>query len=838
MTQPQGESTPAQGGAEGINWDPAEDPVLCSPYQVPDRHWVLDEMGRAQAVKPKPGRRLPMMTSIPRDTQELDPQMNMGLKDRAGNPLVVAIRDKVDKWREANYPGVTATTRDLLFHWSDPQAPRLRPFFAQLEAIETLIWLREVANRNTNERRDLEAVARQHNDNIVRYCAKMATGTGKTAVMGMVIAWQTLNTANSSHARSAHYTNRFAVFAPGHTVRERLAVLQPSDPNNVYDEMGLVPNRMRKRLNQAKVQVVNFQAFVQKELLDDASARALVGKEKGEDRESRKAAVQRVLGSLVGRPGRTRAIAPVCVINDEAHHCYLPPQRTKKVTGDDAKEDERASVWFKAIRALRDMQALGKVDDDHGQQHPVLDFSATPLWIDTASKSEPEQFQWVSSDFGLMDAIESGLVKVPRVPIDDDATRDETVWRKLYDNTSPKDLAAFIKDPKTIGLPNALHGAVDAVVGNWSQRLKSWEEGGQPTPPVLIFVVNKISNAVALYKWLAGEPQEDGTLKAGQFPELSNVDEHGRWYSKPRTLVVHSKVADDDSIPDDLKNLLKDTAGLSSKKDAEEAVRTMLNTVGKRKNNQDLPGAQVRCVVSVGMLTEGWDARTVTHIVGFRAFGTQLLCEQVTGRALRRTSYDAFREADDETKAKFGDKRRLLEPEYADVVGIPFEFMPGMGNPGPPGPPKPRTTVYSVPGREHLRVEWPQVSEYAYHAAQSTFELDEGKSAKKPWRTSEKNPSRVRVAGIVGTDEILRIGQNRRTKAILMKLSEEMVRRIDPYCPENGNDSSISIAPPPTLSTQEELPCFVQLFVPQQSGTESNRSRKKMRTTSRAEART
>ena len=88
----------------------------------------------------------------------------------------------------------------------------------------------------------------------------------------------------------------------------------------------------------------------------------------------------------------------------------------------------------------------------------MYDFSATPLWIDTARKSEPEQFQWVVSDFGLVDAIESGLVKVPRVPIDDDSNRDETIWRKLYENTNPKDLVRWLSEVDGSGrLPEHLH---------------------------------------------------------------------------------------------------------------------------------------------------------------------------------------------------------------------------------------------------------------------------------------------------------------------------------------------------------------------------------------------
>ncbi len=763
-------------------WSPSIDPVLCSPYQVPDLHWKLDNTGRATDGPPLRGRRDPVMSRVPKDTKgTYDQQLSLEddgrqvFKDRWSNPLVASIRRKVSAWRNDGYPGVTATTRRLLHHWTDDQAMTLRPFFAQVEAVETLIWLREVVTRRTRERQQLEELARRHNDGLVRYCAKMATGTGKTAVMGMAIAWQTLNAARSTRTRNVMFTNRFVVFAPGHIVRERLAVLQPSDPNDVYEEMGIVPRDLRRRLNTAKVRIVNFQAFTQKELIADAKARGLLGKDRGEDIESWEAAVRRVLGDLIGPPG-------ICVINDEAHHCYLPPAR-KKSNAQQKKEDGRASVWFNAIRALRDMGALGKVDIRSGQAHPVLDFSATPLWINTASKAEPEQFEWVASDFGLMDAIESGLVKVPRLPIDDDSTGDETAWRKLYDNTAPKNLAAYRDNPNTVGLPDQLNSAVDAVISDWKRTLTIWEEGGQPTPPVLILVANSIQNAVALYRHLAGWQAADGTLYPGAVPELSNVDEYGRWYPQPRTLVVHSKVADDDSIPNDLKNLLVKTSGTATKKEAEEAVRGMLNTVGKTGE----AGAHVRCVVSVSMLTEGWDARTVTHIVGFRAFSTQLLCEQVTGRALRRTSYDAFRdgEPNEESRQRFGDDRRRLEAEYAEVVGIPFEFMPGAGA-GTPGTPKPRTRVRSLPDRKSLRVVWPQVLEYAHVAGTRNFHLDRAKATGSLLEPVDGKPTMALLAGITGDINIIGVGQDDRRRSTLARLAGEMVRRIEDGESANG----------------------------------------------------
>ena len=755
-----------------VKWDPAVDPVLCDPYLPPDRHWELGAIGEALPVPPLQGRRPPLHIAPPQDRKAGRGQQKLYLSDRRENVIVSQAREEVARWRMAGYKGATATTIRLLRHWNDPQATRLRPFFAQIEAVETVVWLREVVTRGNPLRRQIEQLSRNHNDGIVRFCAKMATGTGKTAVMGMVIAWQTLNAANSPRRRNIIHTNRFLVLAPGHTVRARLGVLVPSASDNVYEEMGLVPEDMRRRLNQAKVRVINYQAFARKELIGDGPARALLGKAKGQDTESWEAAVRRVLGDDLLSPG----VNGLSILNDEAHHCYLPPERNTSDANQKA-EDRRASVWFNAIRTLRDMGALGSVSR-HGQANAVLDFSATPLWIDTAAKSEPDQFQWVVSDFGLMDAIESGLVKVPRVPVDDDSTRDETVWRKLYDNTKPAWLPHWFKADKNRGsLPEALGGAVEAVVKDWERKLIAWRDDGQPTPPVIIFVVNTIVNATALYRHIAGYEDEDGIPRPGAHAELSNVDDMGRWHPELRTLIVHSKAAAGDTIPTPLKDRVSKSRDIT-KKEAEVAVREMLNTVGKTGRL----GAQVRCVISVSMLTEGWDARTVTHIVGFRAFGSQLLCEQVTGRALRRTSYDDLRDPDAEG-------RRRFEPQYADVVGIPFEFMPAAREPDPtPKPPKPRTTVYSVPGREQHRVSWPNVTEYLRVARQGHFRLNPERVAR--WSPEEsKTAMMAELKGVAG-EWALFSSQGERQKTARVELAKEMTKRLTVDLPgaSDGSD--------------------------------------------------
>ena len=740
-------------------WDPVVDPVLCSPYEEPDRFWSLDGSGRVRAGVPwVEGRRAPVAVGTAPVDQKLGVvQTALLLGDRRRNKLVEDLREAVSEWRDGGYGGVTATTRVLLHHWADAEGPLLRLFYAQREAVETIIWLREVVTRRNRLRRELEEASRRFNDGLVRYCAKMATGTGKTTVMGMLIAWQTLNATRTARRRNLIHSDRFLVLAPGHTVRERLEVLKPSHPDNVYDEMGLVPADKRSRLNRARVKVVNFQAFTRRDLFEFAPARRLLGVDEDHMRETRVQAVKRVMGDLLSGGG----YGNVCVINDEAHHCYDPEGMANGATSGSGGEGEPAAVWFNTLRTLRDVGALGRVTE-FGQESAVFDFSATPFWISMADRAEPEQFQWVASEFGLMESIESGLVKVPRVPIDDDSTRDETVWRRLHQNTFPKDLKGLR------GLPEPLNGALGAVVEDWKRTLRVWEEGGQPTPPVLIVVANNIRNAEAIFDYIAGGENEDGTPRRGVFSELSNIDDNGNWYPSPRTLIVHSKVGKEDTIPVALKRRLAKAAGMTQK-DAEAAVRVMLNTVGK----QGREGAQVRCVVSVSMLTEGWDARTVTHIVGYRPFVTQLLCEQVTGRALRRTAYDNFQPTD-------SDGRRRLVGEYADVVGIPFEFMPAADRPPPKPPrPKPRTRVHSVAGRGGLRVVWPQVAEYLTRAEQVRFRLDPDRV--EPYRLADPwNPTLTVVGGVAGEEDILGADPtagSRRTAHL--RVAARLVRRLE-----------------------------------------------------------
>ena len=728
---------------------PITQPVLNTPHEKPARHWALGIDNRAlnRAVE---GRRPSIaLLPVPKSRENVVEQPVLPLGPDNYNATVNDIRQFVDAWRDDRYKGATAVSRRLLHHWrSEDNVPRL--FFAQVEALETLIWITEVARSDHPARKAIEDAAREHNDGIVRFCTKMATGTGKTAVMGMVIAWNAANVAAGGNRRHpGRYFTTFVAITPGHTVRERLAVLDPSAPDNTYDELSLVPAGLRGDLGRVRLRVVNFQAFQCRDRLGEASgdARRLLRRgDAGHDPETPAAMLRRVLRGL---PERSK----VCVLNDEAHHCYLPEEGRR--TGADADDNKSAALWFAALAALRDEGRLGRVHD----------FSATPMFIRTTASARSEMFPWVVSDFPLMDGIESGLVKIPRVPVDDDSDDREVVWRNLYRNTKPTTIRG------DSGPPSPLVDALGALYEEYAEAYERWEDNGLPTPPVFIVVANTIANAEALHHHIAGftEHTDDGAAvhRPGAYELFTNIrsDRSGP-EDRLRTLLVHSKMEGDDTISatSKLGRALKTQATqlrrAGATGDDRDVIREALNTVGRPGGL----GEQIRCVVSVSMLTEGWDTRTVVHILGFRAFGTQLLCEQVTGRALRRSNYDSF------------DDAGRLTPEFADVLGVPFDFMPVTGS-ADPKPPKPRYRVFTMPGRRALRIEFPALTGYMIEPAGPGVDLDP--TGVEQHTVSGAAPTMAETAGVVGESDIIAtVDDDVRRQRVVVELAAEVTRRL------------------------------------------------------------
>ena len=740
--------------------DPISQPVLNTPYERPKRYWELGIDNRALNRTAEGRRPSIALLPVPKSRENVVEQPVLPLGPENFNATVNDIRQLVDAWRDDGYQGTTAVSRRLLHHWrSEDNVPRL--FFAQVEALETLIWITEVARSDHPAREAIEDAAREHNDGIVRYCTKMATGTGKTAVMGMVIAWNAANVAAGGNRRHpGRYFTSFVAITPGHTVRERLAVLDSSSPDNVYDELSLVPAGLRGDLGRVRLRVVNFQAFQCRDRLGEATgdARRLLRRgDAGRDPEIPAAMLRRVLRGLPER-------AEVCVLNDEAHHCYLPKEGRR--TGSDADDAKSAALWFSALAALRDDGRLGRVHD----------FSATPMFIQTAASARSEMFPWVTSDFPLMDGIESGLVKIPRVPVDDDSDDREVVWRNLYRNTNPKTIRSDSAPPSPLG------DALGAMYEQYTEAHERWGDNGLPTPPVFIVVANTIANAEALYHHIAGwvEQTDDGAVahRPGAYELFSNIRSDGSGHEdRLRTLLVHSKMEGDDTISaaSKLGRALKAQAtqlrAAGAAGDDRDVIREALNTVGRPGGL----GEQIRCVVSVSMLTEGWDTRTVVHILGFRAFGTQLLCEQVTGRALRRSNYDSFD----------GDGR--LTPEFADVLGVPFDFMPVTGS-ADPAPPKPRYRVFTLPGRPERRIEFPALTGYMIEPASPGVDLDPTRVEQHT--VSGAAPSMTEVAGVAGESEVIVAADDGtiRHQQVVVNLAADVTRRLADILAPDAND--------------------------------------------------
>ncbi len=738
--------------------DPRANPVINTPYEEPRWHWELDLAGRAiKGRPPKQGRRpshgiLPVPTT--RKGQPVQGVLELNPDDL--NETVEEIRVHLRRWRDRRWEGATGRTRRLLAYWTRDNR-HLRPFFAQLEAVETVIWLTETDQGRRYARSRIAPLSQNQNEGIIRWATKMATGTGKTMVMAMLVVWHTLNDARRSarRGRAGHpYTSAFLAITPGHTVRERLGELAPSHPDNVYDRMDLVPPSLRSRLNRAQVAIVNFQAFQRRDLLSGVSGdgRKVLDPQGESGVEDAAVMLDRVLRGL---KGRNRLL----VLNDEAHHCYNPSFGAAK------QEDQKiAGVWFNALRSLK----------RHNRLLAVYDFSATPMFISTAAKKHGgELFPWVVSDFPLLEAIESGLVKIPRLPVDDDAEGFDVKWRALYKHAKPKTVTRE-------KLPGLLEDALTSLYADWWLEWERWRKAGRRTPPVFIVVANSIANARALYEYIGGyerTDQQSGRTEyvRGALAEFSNIRLEGTgWKENPVTLLMHSKLDSGDKVTGALAKLVKaQVARLSgarrraSQTDDVSLLRNVLNTVGREGE----PGEHIRCVISVSMLTEGWDTRTVTHVLGYRAFSTQLLCEQVTGRALRRADYESF------------DSEGRLMPEYSQVLGIPFDFMPGK----PVDPPTPNSvyTVRTMVDRARLRIELPQLSGYAWKPATGRLRLHPDRV--EPYDvTVIDRPTLAELGGVIGETELVGIDEVRFQQAA-WRLAAECTTRV--VAQQNGAEA-------------------------------------------------
>ncbi|MDX9863155.1 MAG: DEAD/DEAH box helicase family protein, partial [Rhodospirillales bacterium] len=777
-----------------------EHPILNSPYMYPSRHWELDADGQPTNVIADFRRRSDLITPVPKPKKQrrrkgqiemlLDAGDGLSTEDQEYNPtpIINEVRSHVDDWRKLPNPNdwmVTPETARLLHHWRHHEFQGVRPFFCQIEAVETAIWLTEVApklgSRGTRFTEYLQRANEKANPELLRLALKLATGAGKTTAMAMLIAWQTVNAVRQPNSKT--FSRGFLVVAPGITIRDRLRVLLPNDPDNYYRNREIVPSDMLGDIQRAEIVITNFHAFKPRERIDiSKGTRAAIEGWRGDKLqtlETEGQMLQRVMPELMGMQG-------IVVLNDEAHHCYREKVKDDAAENGDGlkgeekaeaeKNNEAARLWISGLEAVKRKIGL----------RLVYDLSATPFFLRGSGYAEGTLFPWTLCDFSLMDAIECGIVKLPRVPVADNVPGGDTPkFRNLWEHIGkdmPKKGRGSGKAVDPLSLPTTLLAALEALYGHYRTTFDLWAEAGIDVPPVFIVVCNNTSTSKLVYDYVSGfhRQNEDGTmvLEHGRLPLFRNFDDNGDRLARPRTLLIDSEQLESgDALDKDFREMAADEIERFRRDIVErtgdikagdtitdqDLLREVMNTVGKK----DRLGESIRCVVSVSMLTEGWDANTVTHILGVRAFGTQLLCEQVVGRGLRRQNYELNDEG-------------LFDVEYADVLGVPFDFA---AKPVVSAPVKPRETVrvHAVrPDRDPLEIVYPRVTGYRVELPEDRLEAKFGPDAGLDLTPALVGPSVTQYQGIVGEgiDLTVKPDEGMRPATICYRLTQHRLDKM------------------------------------------------------------
>ncbi len=773
-----------------------EHPILNSPYQYPSRHWELDEDGQPTQKITESRRSAKFITPIPKPKKRKGAAAQTGFVFDEGKGLsdtkqqydptsnINAVRQQVDVWRSLPNPAqwqVSPETARLLQHWRHHKFGGIRPFFCQLEAVETAIWLTEVAPQSKSGKLILDYLASANKDanpELMRFALKLATGAGKTTVMAMLIAWQTLNAVR--RPGSKHFSRGFLVVAPGLTIKDRLRVLQPHDPDSYYASRELIPHDMLDDLKKAKIVITNYHAFKLRERIElSKGGRQLLKGRTGDDlqtTETEGQMIQRVMPELMGMKN-------ILVLNDEAHHCYRgkPVQDDETLKGDEKKEAEKnneaARLWISGLESVNRKLGLSR----------VIDLSATPFFLSGSGYVEGTLFPWTMSDFSLMDAIECGIVKLPRVPVAQNMPGPEMpMFRDLWENLKdaqprlPRGGRAIAGELDPLNLPTLLQTALQALYGHYEKTFNTWVDSGIKVPPCFIIVCQNTAISKLVYDFISGfhRKNEDGTttLENGRLALFRNFDETtGNPLPRPNTLLIDSEQLEaGDALDDNFRGMAADEIErfrreiIERARDAhagdnitdQELLREVMNTVGK----QGQLGGSIRCVVSVSMLTEGWDANTVTHVLGIRAFGTQLLCEQVIGRALRRQSYELNEEG-------------LFNVEYADVFGIPFDFT---AKPviAPPQPPVETVQVKAMrPERDALEIIFPRVEGYRVELPEERLDAKFSTESILELSPGLVGPTITVNAGLIGKSEDFNVKHlgDVRPSTVLFNLTQRLL---------------------------------------------------------------
>lgn len=707
-----------------------DNPIICNPFEEPKRHWfyrstgepvLMDERRRASYWY-KTQKSYTAQTSL-FATEESDEL-----------PLVNLLRDDIRRWRESKYELATPITKKLLEHWNDTQRER-KLFFCQREAVETIIYINEILASGRKPRWNTKLsfqdyVKLKSNEvpdfmkpfnsesiimprlvdvpneadfaSLVRYGCKMATGSGKTVVMSMLIAWAFCNRA--AQPADTRFPDAALILCPNLTIRERLQVLRPEAVNNYYIQFNIVPATLLPMLQKGTVLISNWhQLALESPNSEGGETYRIVNK--GE--ESPLAFAKRVLGDMYDR-------GPIMVLNDEGHHAYrpkpLPEEIIATLTEEEKKEREEATVWVSGIDRINAACGI----------QLCIDLSATPFYIKGSGYTEGSPFPWLVNDFGLVDAIESGIVKIPRIPVSDQTGLPEpkyfNLWKHITDGlTSGQKLQGGRPKPEVVW--TKANDALLQLAGQYQERYGYFANSNEKNlaiPPVMIIVCDNTNIAELYFQNISGETtvekeeiftrgKKKGKTKIvkqkafgrGQmFPEIFSNSK-----DQQNTLRIDSKTIEETDTEEGL-----------NKDESKKLLRNMVDTVGQKGKS----GEQIKCVVSVQMLTEGWDANNVTHILGLRAFQSQLLIEQVVGRGLRRMNYTV----DPETN--------MFPPEYVDVYGIPFSIIPFKGRPTQQPAPedKPVYHVRAIPEREHLKIEFPILEGYVFDLKNNLIEVD------------------------------------------------------------------------------------------------------------------
>ena len=718
--------------------------IINSPYEEPREHWRYDRETRLFIREPE-RRKAGYVRASEKSRAFDDPGVFMEL------PLVNQIRPRVKAWCEADYAGASGISKRLLQHWRDTEQrdTNRRFFFCQLEAIKTLIWLTEAP---ASERVGIEVPS--DGGPFPRLCCKMATGSGKTILMAMLIAWQVLNKV--TYPQDKRFSKNVLLIAPGLTVKNRLQVLIPGTPGNYYTEFQIIPPGLEDKIRQGQT----CRTLIRNWHKLDWESDEQVAKKRSVDKRGAKsdeAYVRDVLGEMASAQN-------LIVINDEAHHAWRVPPKSR-VAGVSKEEVNEATKWIGGLERIH--RARGILT--------CFDLTATPF-APTGRKSGQETlFHWIVSDFGLNDAIESGLVKTPRVVVRDDGKLDAKYRSRFYHIYNDPEVKTDVnrKAEPQAPLPGLVSNGYYFLGKDWLEAAKKWKKEKQPTPPVMITVANTTNTAARV--------EFAFTHKRINIEELcdpekilhidSNVLKQAEEEDEPVQLGL-SGVGDEAEEANGNGDLNSSRPEKKlSKKEKGELLRRQVDTVGLVGQ----PGQKIQNVISVGMLSEGWDAKTVTHIMGLRAFTSQLLCEQVVGRGLRRTSY--------EIDAESG----LFQPEYVNIFGVPFTFLPheGGGDEPPPPPPAPKTRIEALPERKRYEITWPNVVRID-HEYRPTLTLDLEK-AKSLLLDAYETPTLAQMAPTIDGKPDLRqiseislreLGERFRTQKIIFSTASDIYEQM------------------------------------------------------------